>query len=180
MNDTNSVAPEQRSVHERALDGFRGQADRPVMLNAIRSSYVEYQIGALLPGWDHVGDWYGWDFQRGVTRLEAKASAARQTWPQPGPSRPTFDIAARSGHFVGNDWTEAPGRQANVYVFAWHGEYDEAVCDQRDESQWEYYVVRSDDLPPGQKSMSLSSLRNLTEPVSAQALAAAVDEAVIH
>jgi hypothetical protein len=83
----------------------------------------------------------------------------------------------RFRHFVGNDWTEAPGRQANVYVFAWHGEYDEAVCDQRDESQWEHYVVRSDDLPQGQKSMSLSSLRNRTEPVSAQSLAAAVDGA---
>ena len=65
-------------------------------------------------------------------------------------------------------------------MFAWHGEYDEAVCDQRDESQWEYYVVRSDDLPQGQKSMSLSRLQKLTEPVSAQALAAAVEKAVIH
>lgn len=65
-------------------------------------------------------------------------------------------------------------------MFAWHAEYDEAVCDQRDESQWEYCVVRSADLPPGQKTIGLSGLRKLTWPISAPDLTRSVDEADVH
>tara|TARA_B110000459_G_scaffold169881_1_gene189755 strand:- start:170 stop:427 length:258 start_codon:yes stop_codon:yes gene_type:complete len=33
---------------------FRDQADRPVMVNATRSNYVEHQIAALLDDWETV------------------------------------------------------------------------------------------------------------------------------
>ena len=163
------------SVHQQALQGIRDLADRPVMVNATRSRYVEFQIGALLQNWEQVGDWDGWDLQRGSTRLEVKAAAARQAWNQDGPSTPRFDIAPRDGHFVGNDWVTRPGRQAHIYVFAWHGVFEESRCDQRDERQWEYYVVRSSDLPPKQKSISLTRLRVLTDPVPSSDLKSAVD-----
>ena len=67
-----SRSEDGRSIHERALAGFRDQADRAVMVNATRANYVEYQIAALLDDWETVGDWDGWDLQRGDTRLEVK------------------------------------------------------------------------------------------------------------
>ena len=162
-----SRSEDGRSIHERALAGFRDQADRPVMVNATRANYVEYQIAALLDDWETVGDWDGWDLQRGDTRLEVKAAAARQAWGQLGPSKGVFDIAPRDGHYRGNDWVVAPGRQAHIYVLAWHGEFDESICDQRDENQWNYYVIRSNDLPERQKTISLGRIRQLVEPTNA-------------
>jgi hypothetical protein len=67
-------------VHERALTSFAALANRRVMSNTIRALYVEHQVAALLPEWEHVGDWDGWDFERNGVRLEVKASAARQAW----------------------------------------------------------------------------------------------------
>lgn len=62
-------------------------------------------------------------------------------------------------------------------MFAWHGEYDESICDQRDERQWQYHVVRSEDLPEGQKTISLGRIRQLVEPTSAANLKDTVERA---
>ena len=60
-------------------------------------------------------------------------------------------------------------------MLAWHGEFDESICDQRDESQWDYYVIRSDDLPERQKTISLGRIRQLVEPTNAANLKDAVE-----
>jgi hypothetical protein len=96
-----------------------------IMQNQIRPLYVEAMIEQVLePDWVYVGaDWGGWDFEgpSGI-RLEVKQSAALQSWSAGRgiTTRAVFDIAPRTG-FYGKDgveWTKAPGRQAQVYVFA--------------------------------------------------------------
>ena len=58
---------------------------------------------------------------------------------------------------------------ADLYVFAWHSFYDPAICDQRNASQWEFYVVPTGDLPAApQRGMSLKALMGLTCSVPAQ------------
>ena len=156
---------EGSEVHRAATAAMTAWFDQRVMQNVIRSTYVEFQIGVLLgDGWDHVGkDWGGWDFERDGVRLEIKQSAARQTWnPNGEASKPSFDIAPRTGYFDGLNWVDEPGRHAHIYVFAWHDVVD-ASYDQRDERQWKYLVAPRPLLPEGQKTITWSSLQRLVE-----------------
>ena len=142
--------------------------DQPIMTNNIRPHYVERIIvHALGDGWHLVSaDWAGWDIEgaSGV-KIEIKQSAARQTWTdQPGsegkPSKGVFDIKPRTGYWAegGATWIERPGRNADIYIFAWHPIFDPTEADHRDPHQWEFYVAPERELPPLQKSISRSVL----------------------
>ena len=54
-----------RTVHDETMKLLLAGLDRPVIQNAVRSMYVEYQVAVLLgEEWQLVGtDWGGWDFQ---------------------------------------------------------------------------------------------------------------------
>jgi hypothetical protein len=143
-----------------------------IMQNQIRPLYVEAMIeDALGPDWVYVGaDWGGWDFDGpdGI-KLEIKQSAASQSWSAGRgiTTRPIFDIAPRSG-FYGKDgvqWTSSPGRQAQVYVFAWHPVSNE-TADQRDPTQWLFYVVPAAMLPQLHKTISLKGVEARSKPVA--------------
>ena len=165
------------TVHDETMKLLLAGLDRPVIQNAVRSMYVEYQVAVLLgEEWQLVGtDWGGWDFQsRSGHRLELKQAAAKQSWAQTMPSKGVFDIASRTGHYEGATWIGGAGRFADVYVFAWHGGWDDST-DQRDETQWQYFVVPTLDLPI-QRTISLSRLRRLIGPTTAASLSAAVAE----
>jgi hypothetical protein len=134
---------------------------RPTIENAARGFYVEEMIAlALEPEWTLCsGDYAGWDFtdRRGI-RIQVKQSAARQSWKQAKPFGGAFSIAPTKGYWLeGSTYVESPGRQAHIYVFAWHPVYDETV-DHCDPDQWVFYVVASGDLPIGQKSIAHSVL----------------------
>ncbi len=53
------------TVHDETMKLLLAGLDRPVIQNAVRSMYVEYQVAVLLgEEWQLVGtDWGGWDFQ---------------------------------------------------------------------------------------------------------------------
>jgi hypothetical protein len=51
-------------------------------------------------------------------------------------------------------------RLADVYIFAWH-----AGDDQRNVSQWQFYVVNADQLPRGQKSIGLRNIQKIVKAV---------------
>jgi hypothetical protein len=160
------------TVHSEALARLIAGVDRPVLQNAIRSMYVEHQIAVLLGDeWAHVGtDWGGWDFESPAgLRLEVKQASAKQSWKQSRKSKGVFDIARRTGRYEGATWVAGEGRFADVYVFAWHGGWDEPELDQRDETQWEYYVVATSDLPQ-QKTIALSGVCRLATATSSRNL----------
>ena len=90
--------------------------------------------------------------------MEIEQTAARQTWDKgssPPRRNPGFDIAPRSGYWTREgEWIDFPGRQADVYDFAWHGR-DDDHADHMDPGQWRLFVVAERDLPQGQKSIGL-------------------------
>jgi hypothetical protein len=67
-----------------------------------------------------------------------------------------------------------PGRAAAIYVFAYHPVFDVALADHRIPEQWEFYVVPASRLPR-QKSIGLSGVHALAQPVSVGQLEVAVD-----
>ena len=105
-----------------------------------------------------------------------KQSAVIQDWHRPGDrlNRGRFDIAARTGRWEGSKWIAAPGRAADIYVFAWHGIEDFARADHRDAKQWRFHVVNAPRLPP-QKTISLTGVAGLTTPVSIDEVKASIE-----
>lgn len=151
----------------------------PLLRNSIRGEVVEEIVAmALEPEWELcAGDWASCDLRHPGTglRIQVKQSAARQSWhsDEPPPARPRFSIAEKTGRWdEGDKWVAEPGRNADIFIFAWHPIADE-TADHRDPEQWLFYVVREDRLPP-QKSISLAAIRALADPVPFDRLAEAV------
>ena len=152
-------------------DLLLGPYDKPVMNNTHRAHFVECLIALALGEqwqltWQQGWDWAAWDLEsESDVRLEVKQAAARQSWdPAETPRRfPRFDIAPRDGYWTGegSEWKDLPGRHADIYVFAWHGEAKAELCDQRNAEQWVFYVVPERSLPDDQKSIGLSALQQL-------------------
>lgn len=163
--------------------------DRPIMSNLVRPHYVERMIAlGLGKDWKLVSaEWSGWDLENhnGV-RIEVKQSAARQTWTgrlslEGRATRGSFDIGPRTGYWTDNGakWVEAPGRAADIYIFAWHPVVNEARADHRDQAQWKFYVVREQDLPPNQKTISLPKIACTWLPVAFEELQHFVSQTVV-
>ena len=122
--------------HEDILDMLRRRYDRKIMNNVSRGDYIECMIALVLGDdwrltWADGWDWAAWDCEHKSSgaRLEIKQAAARQSWdkgPTPPRRKPAFDIKPRKGFYPEEEeWVDSPGRQADVYVFAWHGRDDD-------------------------------------------------------
>jgi hypothetical protein len=155
-----------QALTSRLLEALVG---RPIVSNAFRGTLVEAILATVLePTWRWCADgWGSFDFEGpdGIG-LEVKQSAARQDWHDDAckPCTGRFDIAARTGRWDGKNWVVAPGRSAKIYVFAWHPQFDPALADHRKASQWEFYPVLTERLPP-QKSIGLAGIRPLAQSV---------------
>ncbi len=172
--------PNSASV-DVVIRACRSVFGKPLVVNSFRALLVEAMIAeALSPIWAWTGeDWAGWDFQdKDRVRLEVKQSAARQTWTKDPskPSRCSFDIAARTGHWVDGDrWTSSHSRNAEIYIFAHHPVTD-GTADHRDPYQWRFYVASEASLPSAdQKSISLSGVQKLAEAVGFKDLSVRVE-----
>ena len=138
--------------------------DVRIIGNQYRSHYVERLVViGLGDGFEVVSDdWGGWDIEHeSGLRIEVKQSAAHQTWTQnlaraKKPAAGSFDIAPRTGYWTnrGATWVSAPGRHADIYIFAWHPIADAAAADHRDPAQWQFFVVPTVELPERQKTIS--------------------------
>ena len=122
-------------------------------------------------------DWQPYDIDWHA-KLEVRQSAAKQLWPQPkGPKPPTFSIKKPQFEFDGTvNRTRAGQRQAEVYVFAYHPVFELPLCDQRDEGQWEFYVLPTRRLP-NQKTIGLRRLRKMARPCQYRALGESIRRA---
>jgi hypothetical protein len=142
--------------------------------NNLRGELVEEIVAmATEPEWQLCGaDWGACDLIRksGGLRMQVKQSAALQTWSFAAgpPANPIYSIARKTGRYEGSTWIEEPGRNADIFVFAWHGRTDEAA-DHRAPEQWQFLVVAERDLPD-QKSISLKALRRMTDLVEMSCL----------
>lgn len=138
--------------------------DQRVMNNVHRSDYVEAMVALALRkgGWHRTEAWDQWDLEHeSGCKLEVKHAAAAQRWKSGNGRRyPRFDIAPRKGYWDENGiWVPKPGRNADIYVFAWHGEPRE-TADQRKPASWKFYVASANELPD-QKTIALSRICDL-------------------
>lgn len=160
--------------------------DQRVINNVNRADYVECLVALTLgPAWwitwARGWDWAPWDCQHSSgARLEVKQAAARQSWDRETHARrraPSFDIAPRTGYSTQDEsrWIDCPGRPADIYVFAWHGERRDEYADQRDANQWLFFAVAEQDLPKKRRRIGLASLKAIVTPCGVDDLRQAVD-----
>lgn len=174
------VAVNRSTVIDMATKAIYGQ---PLVNNVHRATLAEAIIAAALdePWRWCSGDWALCDFDHpDGTRLEVKQSSAKQTWHKEGEvsAKPSFDIASRKMAWDGRGWMPSAGRNADIYVFAFHPVVD-ASADHREPRQWEFYVVPTSALP-ATKKIALTALRRLATPVPYEHLRSAVDDAHDH
>jgi hypothetical protein len=165
---------------EEVLNGlFHRLYGKPVVRNDLRGELVEHIVGmALAPEWTHCGsDWGSCDLRHERTgrTIQVKQSAAQQSWAASnrGYSAPRFSIARKTGRYEGADWVVGRGRNADIFVFAWHDK-SSGECDHADPSQWTFYVVPELQLPD-QDSLGLRQIERLTRAVKFSGLLSAVD-----
>jgi len=161
----------------KALQRVYRLFDSPLIQNNLRGLYVEQLVAELLGNdWKAVSaDWRAWDIEhRDGTKLEVKQSAAVQTWHRPHSRRssPRFGIRIAKNPWDGEQYIDGGGRQASIYVFAWHPVETEA-SDQRDPTQWQFFVAEARNLP-AQDTIGLTEIRKISEPALADDLAEVV------
>ena len=152
--------------------------------NAIRGVFAEYLVGLALGVLDEPRlEWDAFDLHYGDIGIEVKSSADHQVWKQSKPSIIRFDVDRKKWwNAKTNEWTTTPKRPADVYVFCRYRGLAEnaAVVNQEN---WEFYVVPTLTLDKelgDQKSMGLSRLQQLAEPLPWSEIRKAVDQPIIN
>ena len=175
-------------LHRRVVALLSHRYEGPVLNNAHRAEYVEAMIAEILGPqwrlpWTRGYFWAPWDLDnRAGHKIEVKQSAALQAWASKEYSSRRFDIAPRKGYWTEGwregEWIDRPGRVADIYIFAWHGEKRRFLADQRDPAQWAFHVVPTGRLPSDQRSIALSRVAKLSAPCDFEALPAIVRDAL--
>lgn len=147
-------------------------------MNNVRGILAEFLVAKAVGAVDTPKEeWANFDVQTpdGV-RIEVKASAHWQSWPQRAPSKIIFSgLTARTWQ---DDGSYSKDRQvrADVFVFAVQACADPTKYDPLDVSQWAFYVLPASTVAAsGTRSLSLAALAGLKAgPVAWPALATAV------
>ena len=179
--------PKNKKAHRRILAMLEGRYDAPLMPNLHRADYVECLVASALGDgwrlpWKRGWHWAPWDLDhpRLPETIEVKQSAALQAWTAGDAQRvvPRFDIEPRKGYWRedGSAWVDSPGRQADIWVFAWHGESRRKHADHRDPSQWRFFVAAKQQLPD-QKGIGLRKLEKIASPCRVTELGDEVENA---
>ena len=175
-------------VMERLVDHIY---NRPLINNVERAEFVGCLVELVMrsadPRWCLSESWEPWNIEHPASgaRLEVKQSSALQSSREATPnSNPRFSIPSSDSYLWGcsegmfHTLSTEKQRHADVYVFAWHGETEHAFADHRNVSQWQFFVVPEQELPPNQLSIGLNPLRRLVDPHDYTALAKKVTAAL--
>lgn len=128
--------------------------NKKIIDNRERGSYAEAMVWQALVRtnsmWEWVAEgWHPWDFQKRSGskrfRIQLKQSAAKQLWTPLRKPIHSFStkIKNKPSYFERDhpgEQIEEQGRFCELFIFAWHGVFNE-TCDQRDPDQWTFYVV---------------------------------------
>lgn len=182
------LSPDMPLLHmgSLTLGDFWSWAYSDLLSNGNRSVFAEFLVGAALGviasprrEWDAV------DLRYGAKTIEVKASAYTQSWtPVARPSPLRFDIGKKLPWDAETNQTGGTRRRsADCYVFCLHNEQDreQALLRILDATSWVFYVVATERLERRygeQKSVALTAIAQLCEPVTYAQLKAAVDNAL--
>ena len=198
MNDLNKIEISKRSAEEKFRDGsnnldfnllsFWQWSSSDIVSNSTRGILAEYIVGKALEcikDDDIRDEWGAYDLiTQGGLRIEVKSAAYVQSWQQSRLSKISFKVPKTFGwDKETNKFDKEKKRQADVYVFALLSHKDKKTVNPLDISQWEFFVLPTkvlDEMERSQHSITLPSLKKLTDSVSFFELGQAVDKAKMN
>jgi len=198
MNDLNKIEISKRSAEEKFRDGsnnldfnllsFWQWSSSDIVSNSTRGILAEYIVGKALEcikDDDIRDEWGAYDLiTQGGLRIEVKSAAYVQSWQQSGLSKISFKVPKTFGwDKETNKFDKEKKRQADVYVFALLSHKDKKTVNPLDISQWKFFVLPTkvlDERERSQHSITLLSLKKLTDSVSFFELGQAVDKAKMN
>ena len=198
MNDLNKIEISKRSAEEKFRDGsnnldfnllsFWQWSSSDIVSNSTRGILAEYIVGKALgciKDDDIRDEWGAYDLiTQGGLRIEVKSAAYVQSWQQSRLSKISFKVPNTFGwDRETNKFDKEKKRQADVYVFALLSHKDKKTVNPLDISQWKFFVLPTkvlDERERSQHSITLLSLKKLTDSVSFFELGQAVDKAKMN
>lgn len=171
------------TLYGLTVGDFWSWAYSNILSNANRGVFAEYLVGAALGVLDNPRiEWNGFDLEYRGKKIEVKASAYLQSWPQTRPSVIMFDICPKRAWDAATAQSiNEPTRIADCYIFCLYAETNPETNSVLNVEAWEFYVVLTDRISQtfnNQKSVGLSSLRKIVTSVNYPQLRAAIDEAL--
>jgi hypothetical protein len=171
---------------EPQLNTFRTWAVGNLVENRNRGLFAEWLVGTALGVVEQERlEWDQADLRYQDRLVEVKASGRGQAWPQVKPSTPTFDIKQRSRSWNAQTNTieefDRPCRVADLYVFCLHQSYPATNDNVADPNEWVFWIVSTETIDGelgDQKTIGLSRLGQLADPVSWGELAKKVENIV--
>jgi hypothetical protein len=141
-----------------------------LLTNSLRGIFAEFLVGAAI-GAIHQSriEWDAFDLKYNNKKIEVKSSSYIQAWYSGTFSKISFSIGARKEYdYTLNKYSDTPMRHADIYVFCLLKEKNPDSINPLNTDQWEFYIVSTEKLNeqyPHQKTITLSSLNKLAEPV---------------
>jgi hypothetical protein len=153
------------------LRDFWSWAMSDLRANTTRSMFAEYLIATALGAAQQPRvEWDSYDVAIPEGRIEVKASAYLQAWPQQAPSQITFSgLRSRTWTPITGYNTEAT-YNADVYVFALLTAREHDQYDALDTGSWLFWVIGVDQIRATQQaSLSLGRVQQIGgEPIGYQ------------
>jgi len=194
MYDLKSIQAEPKSGKEYLTDNnikteynlldFWRWSVSDILSNATRGRFAEFIVGSVvgLNPLDLRDEWDAYDIEtKDGIKVEVKSASYIQSWNQKKFSNISFSIKkARFWDSEDNIQRGEPKRHADIYVFCHLKHKDQETIDPLKMEQWDFYVVPTfvlDNYEQSQLSITLNSLKNLTEPRKYSNLKSAIEKA---
>ena len=183
MNELKEIKASQKSGKESLTDNgqntnynlldFWRWSVSDILSNATRGRFAEFVVGTAvgLNPENLRDEWDAYDLttEDGI-KIEVKSAAYIQCWNQKSFSTISFSIKpARYWDAETNMPRGEPKRHADLYVFCHLKHKDQETIDPLKMEQWDFYVLptyRLDNYERSQSSITINSLKKLTEPKS--------------
>lgn len=177
--------PKEKIIESNGLTvgDFWSWAYSDVMSNVNRSAFAEFMVASALDVIEEPRkEWDAYDLVYKGKKIEVKASAYIQSWPQEDLSVIRFDIGKKlPWHADTNTWEEEPIRAADCYVFCLYPETNRDKANILDVDAWEFYVLPTEQINQElgeQKSIGLKKLQAMCESIGYDELKGRVNKAL--
>ncbi len=142
--------------------------------NTTRGLAAEALVAEALGG-DLTEPWAAWDIDYFGHRIEVKATGDTQTWESPHPRRAFSIRKSRAWNPTTRTYADEPQRGSDLYVFC----HCTATTDTEADAvaSWTFYILPTTEVDErfgDQKTVSLSVVAEIAEPVSYEGLEEAV------
>ncbi len=177
------LSPDHRieGLNDVTVCDFWAWAYSDILSNRNRSIFAEFLAGLALGITDNSRiEWDAIDLRYKTFKIEVKSAAYLQSWEQKKVSNIRFDISKKKAwDAFTNEYSKDFTRFSDCFVFCLYTERDKNSANVLDTGKWDFYVVLTNDLESkfkDQKSIALSRIQKICEPVKFSNLKNRIDE----